>query len=87
MDPSATLKEALEALADLKRSGSEDDRESAILRFRALADWLERGGFAPVVVDPGDGSFIVYKACPRCQTPIRPQFDFCSRSCEEAETT
>ena len=46
MDPDACLREALEAMCGL-RDGDEDSREVAVERLRALALWLERGGFAP----------------------------------------
>lgn len=46
MDPNICLIETLEALSALK-NGDEDMREVAVERLRALAQWLERGGFAP----------------------------------------
>jgi len=49
VDPNATLREALEALADYAAHCQPDDLESAAIRFRALADWLDRGGVPPAV--------------------------------------
>lgn len=50
MDPNATLRALLEALdACAKDSETLDDRENAVDLARNLADWLEKGGFAPDV--------------------------------------
>jgi hypothetical protein len=42
MDPEATYRELLEAIA-------QGDREAAVHHAGNLAGWLRRGGFAPVV--------------------------------------
>lgn len=47
MDPTACLTEALEALDAIGDDPGE--RQTAIERLRGLADWLERGGFPPLV--------------------------------------
>lgn len=46
MDPDACLAIIHENLNAL-RSGDEDAREEAIEALRNLADWLQKGGFAP----------------------------------------
>lgn len=66
MDPQIALREALEAL-------THGDNAAAANAFEALASWLDRDGYAPMVmqvvggngpVDPD--SFIVPNADPRC---------------------
>lgn len=59
MDPNETLREALQALSDLRHSHSEDDLMSAAIRFADLATWLESGGFPPNVVEDTAGNFHV----------------------------
>ena len=46
MDPDACLQLIHEHLDSL-RGGDEDAREEAIEALRNLADWLQKGGFAP----------------------------------------
>ena len=49
MDPDACLVLIHEHLNAL-RNGDEDAREEAIEALRALAEWLEKGGFPPRTV-------------------------------------
>jgi hypothetical protein len=44
MDPQACL---VEILQNFSPAGTEKDREDTIEKLRALADWLEKGGFFP----------------------------------------
>jgi hypothetical protein len=46
LDPNQALRDIVDSLDDLAR-GNEDARTEAVERLRALACWLERGGFAP----------------------------------------
>jgi hypothetical protein len=46
MDPDACLALVHEHL-DALRDGDEDARDEAIEALRNLADWLQKGGFAP----------------------------------------
>lgn len=46
MDPNETLRELFEFLEQLSW-GNADARAEAVERLRALASWLERGGFPP----------------------------------------
>lgn len=53
MDPLATLKEILDGCRSLNEQDqgfpADDDwtRDELVGRLRALADWIESGGFAP----------------------------------------
>jgi hypothetical protein len=47
MDPDATMRLILSALAALKAGEDPDTREYAVEHLRDLAAWLERGGFPP----------------------------------------
>lgn len=46
MDPDSCLTRIHDALESLRR-GNKEAREEAIEALRALATWLERGGFPP----------------------------------------
>jgi len=47
VDPNVTLRELLDALLELRRSGSIFARGEAIELLEDLADWFRKGGFAP----------------------------------------
>ena len=48
MDPQATLNEIFQAFRDMRAGENVDDsREWAVTSLRNLADWIEKGGFAP----------------------------------------
>tara|TARA_R100001086_G_scaffold192515_5_gene109753 strand:- start:4659 stop:4856 length:198 start_codon:yes stop_codon:yes gene_type:complete len=50
MDPTATLKLAVDALRELaEKPTSADTRDEAVQALRNLASWLEGGGFSPDV--------------------------------------
>lgn len=47
MDPDATMRRILSALAALKTGQDPDARGDAVEHLRNLAAWLKRGGFPP----------------------------------------
>ncbi len=60
MDPKEALKQILAALSEAERCNSADAKADAIDGLRALADWLESGGFPPrVTYEPHYGAWIV----------------------------
>lgn len=52
MDPQACLWEILDSLEDARRWIADDPAEREIIteKLRALADWIDRGGFLPNVM-------------------------------------
>lgn len=63
MDPEETLRQALEELYSLSDVPEAGSALAAIDRLRALADWLEKGGYPPAIYktvdDRGDTAYYV----------------------------
>lgn len=58
MDPTATLDDILYVLFKLNQDNDPHFRETAVEQLRNLANWLEKGGFAPKL-SRGGNEYIV----------------------------